>query len=339
MSVQQKRRKRPTLKSIADRTGLAITTVSKALRGKGNLNEDTIALVRSVAAEVGYHPDLTGVGLRTGRTYVIQVAFNRGIEISDFERQIMSGVASALRETPYEPSFYMAFPGDDEIGAFRSLVRNGRADGVIFADIRPQDRRVKLLQELEFPFVTHGRTVDLPAHAFYDFDNEKFAYLAAKHLAKKGRKKIAIACQDPSLTFFGHAMDGLRRAAREDSLEIELLIPTSSEVQYSSAIYQVCMDAIASDCLPDGIISSSDIGTLAIVSALANGGAKLGHDVDIVSRKTSSILNFSVPTVDTISEDLADAGEKMAKLLLQRIAGELPEKLQIIDEPIPDWRN
>ncbi|EFO29387.1 transcription regulator aglr [Roseibium sp. TrichSKD4] len=330
-------RKRPTLKSIAERTGLAVTTVSKVLRGQGNFSNDTIKRIQQVAEEIGYRPDRSGVGLRTGRSYVISVAFNQSEDISDFERQIVSGVASALHETPYQLSLNVTFPGADEVAAYRNIAEFRRADGIIFADTFPDDARVKLLQNLDFPFVTHGRTKLSEPHAFYDFDNEKFAYLSALRLASNGRQRIAIASEDVGLTFYEYAMDGLRRAAQETGVSVSVLRPAPGVKTYAAAIHEGVRAAVAQNELPDGIISSSDIGTLAILDALAIEGIKVGTDVDVVSRKTSSILDFCQPRVDTISEDLAEAGEVMARLLVRRIEGEAPANLQIIGEPFPDW--
>lgn len=329
--------RRPTLKSIAERTGLAITTVSKALRGDGNFSEETVKRIHQVAEEIGYRPDRSGVGLRTGRTYVIMVAFNQSEDISDFERQIVSGVATALRGTRYELSLNVTFPGADEVETLRSIAEFRRADGIIFADTLPEDPRVRLLQELKFPFVTHGRTKLAVPHAYYDFDNERFTYLAAQRLASKGRKNVAIASRDVGLTYFEFAMAGLRRAARETGVQFGCLEPVPGITPYAGAIHEAVLRAVEAGKLPDGIISSSDIGTLAMVDALMSAGVEVGRDVDIVSRKTSSILDFCRPRVDTISEDLAEAGEIMARLLIRRIEGEAAQNLQLIGEPFADW--
>jgi len=328
---------RPTLKSISQRTGLAITTVSKALRGNGNLSAGTIKRVHDVAREIGYRPDRAGVGLRTGRTFVITVGVDHSDDISDFERRIVTGVSSALSDTSYELSLTPIFKDTNQVDLFRSIAASRLADGVIFTNTTPDDARAKLLTEMDFPFVTHGRTKLATPHAYYDFDNEKFVYLAAKRLIEKGRKNLAIAAGTMGLTYIEHARAGLRRAAKEGGVEVCELDPLAGVTPHGAALYASVISAAQTGKLPDGIISSSDIGSLAMIDALTESGLVVGRDVDIVSRRTSTMLDFCRPRIDTISEDLIEAGETLAKLLMRRIDGDAPEGLQIVGAPIVGW--
>lgn len=329
---------RPTLKSIAERTGLAITTVSKALRGDGNFSAETVQRIRQVANEIGYRPDRSGVGLRTGKTYTITVAFDHSEDISDFERQIVSGVASELSGTRYELSLTPVFKGMNEVRLFRGIAAMRRADGIIFTNTSPQDARARLLMEMGFPFVTHGRTALQPQHPYYDFDNESFAYFAARRLAAKGRRRLAYTSGSTGLTYLEHTLAGLERAASETGVEIGQVFPSSGVSPYAAALHQAICDAARADRLPDGIISSSDVGTLAMVDALHGAGVAIGRDIDIVSRKTSSILDFCHPRVETVSEDLMEAGRVLARFLLRSIDGEPAEDLQIVGAPVFSWR-
>lgn len=328
---------RPTLKSIAEKTGLAITTISKALRGDGNFSAETIRRIHQVADEIGYRPNRSGVGLRTGRTYIITVAFDHTEDISDFERQIVSGVASQLSGTRYELSLTPIFPGMDEVELFRSIASLRRADGIIFPNTSPDDPRVRLLADMKFPFATHGRTQLRTPHPYYDFDNESFCYLAARRLAGKGRRRLAFATGSPGLTYFQHALAGLDRASRETGVTIGRLDPHVGTAPYAARLHEAVEAAARAGRLPDGIISSSDIGTLAILDALYNAGIEVGRDIDIVSRKTSSILDFCHPRVDTVSEDLTEAGRILARFLIGSIDGLPAEDLQLIGAPLPNW--
>ncbi|MBC7479941.1 MAG: LacI family DNA-binding transcriptional regulator, partial [Pseudorhodobacter sp.] len=62
---------RPTLKTIAAETGLAIATVSRALKDAPDIGEETKRRVRETAERLGYRPNRAGVRLRTGKTNVI----------------------------------------------------------------------------------------------------------------------------------------------------------------------------------------------------------------------------------------------------------------------------
>jgi len=64
---------RPTLKTIARISGLAVTTVSRAMRDESDIGADTKELVARIAEAIGYVPNRAGLRLRTGRTNVISL--------------------------------------------------------------------------------------------------------------------------------------------------------------------------------------------------------------------------------------------------------------------------
>ena len=96
---------RPTLKSLALGLGLSVSTVSKALKGASDVGAQTIAAVRQAAAEAGYEPDLRGVKLRTGRTFLLYyqkaVAPMQDVPDAIVAAQIET-IASSLTGTPYQ---------------------------------------------------------------------------------------------------------------------------------------------------------------------------------------------------------------------------------------------
>ena len=328
---------RPTLKLIAERSGLAITTVSKALRGQGNLNADTVKRVQAIAEEIGYSPNRAGVRLRTGQSSVIAVAIDHADDISDFERRIVDGISAALHKSSYELTLLPIFPETDQCTLFERLVTNRQADGIIFNNTTPDDPRVTLLTELDFPFVTHGRTSLPVPHPFYDFDNECFTYLAAKRLIDKGAHTIGLALAAEGLTYFGHAEAGLARAAKEAGVKVQHLLVKAGDRSFAQTLHDLITHSDRCDAIPEGIVSCSDIGTLALIDACETLGRSVGKDIHIVSRRTSSLLDFCRPRVDTVTEDLSDAGERLAQLLLRRLSGEAATNLQVIAAPLPSW--
>src|SRR5689334_14206144 len=64
---------RVTLRTVATTLGLSITTVSRALKEGPEVNRETIELVKRVAGELGYRPNLGGLNLRTGKTHAIGI--------------------------------------------------------------------------------------------------------------------------------------------------------------------------------------------------------------------------------------------------------------------------
>jgi LacI family transcriptional regulator len=323
---------KPTLRTISELTGLAVTTVSRALSNAPQLSLETRERVRKVADEIGYLPDRAALRLRTGRTNVISLVLNPHQEILDFGNSILKGLTLALRGTPMHLIITPTFENMSLTEPIEFIVRNRLADGIIFTRTEPFDPRVRLLLENGFPFVTHGRTEFSTPHAFVDFDNSAFAYEATRKLIARGRHKITMILPPRRLTFGQHLLHGFMSAVREAGVDYE--IPTAVTLDSPAGmIRQYVVARAAEPAPPDAYVCGGEVSALATISALAGRGFVLGREYDIVAKQTSRLLTDIEPEVETIYEDLAAAGETMGSLLVRAIAGAAPEELQVLQSP------
>jgi LacI family transcriptional regulator len=323
---------KPTLRTIAELTGLAVTTVSRALGGAPQIALETREKVRRVAAEIGYLPDRAAQRLRTGRTNVISLVLDPHDEILGFGTSLVSGLTDALRDTSYHLVITPHFANMPAIEPVRYIMRNRMADGIVFSRTEPFDTRVKLLLENGFPFISHGRTELAAAHPFVDFDNYTFAYEATKRLIAQGRKRLAIILPPRRFTFFQHIQYGFMSAVRENGVDFE--IADSIDLDSPSADIQAhVFHRVGEPDPPDGFVCSGEVSALAVMAALSDRGLVPGFDIGIVAKQTSGLFNLVRPRVDTIYEDIADAGLQMGQLLLRRIADAPASDLQSVQQP------
>lgn len=323
---------KPTLRTIAEITGLAVTTVSRALGGAPQIALETREKVRRVAAEIGYLPDRAAQRLRTGRTNVISLVLDPHDEILGFGSSLVSGLTAALRDTSYHLVITPHFANVPTIDPVRYIMRNRMADGIVFSRTEPFDERVRLLIENGFPFICHGRTELTTPHPYVDYDNFTFAYEATKLLIAKGRRRLAIILPPRRFTFFQHIQYGFMSAVREAGVDFEVadgidLDSPSAEIQ--ARVFR----RIAEPDPPDGYVCGGEVSALAVMAALSDRGLRPGSDVGIAAKQTSGLFDLVRPRVDTIYEDIADAGMQMGRLLLRRIADEPVANLQSLQRP------
>ena len=323
---------KPTLRTIAEMTGLAITTISRAMNNAPELSQETRERVQKIAAEIGYVPDRTALRLKTGRTHVISLILDPHDEILGFGQSMVSGLTEALRDTSYHLVITPNFRNIEPIEPIRYILRNKAADGVIFSRTEPDDARVKLLLESNFPFVSHGRTEFETQHPYVDYDNFSFAYHATKRLVSKGRKKLTIMLPPPRFTFGRHLHDGFMTALAETGADYDFcegvtLDSTADEIRQATSARR------QRPAPPDGYICSGDASALAVMAGLTDVGITIGREADVVAKQTSGIFSQVRPKVDAIYEDTALAGKQMGELLLRRIQGEPAEALQILHHP------
>jgi LacI family transcriptional regulator len=323
---------KPTLRTIAEMTGLAITTISRALNNAPELSAETRERVQKIAAEIGYVPDRTALRLKTGRTHVVSLILDPHDEILNFSSSLVSGVTEAFRGTPYH---LVITPGSNvgsPLDPIQYVLRNRMADGVIFSRTEPGDARVTLLLDNDFPFVTHGRTENVGCHPYVDYDNFTFAYEAVKRLHAKGRKHISMIAPPPRFTFGRHLREGVMQAARETGIAYEFETRVTLD-DSAEKIRQATIARIGQGKAPDAYVCPGDAVALAVIAGISDAGRTIGRDADVVTKQMSGIFSLVRPQVDVITEDISLAGKQMGELLLRRIRGEKPEALQILQLP------
>ncbi|WP_349236567.1 LacI family transcriptional regulator [Devosia sp. MC532] len=312
---------KPTLKTIAEMTGLAVTTISRALNNAPELAQDTRERVQKIAAEIGYLPDRAALRLKTGRTNVVALILEPEETIYGFGTNLVSGITEALRDTPYHLVITPLFRNVDPIVPVQHIVRNRMADGVIFSRAEPNDERIRYLLDENFPFAVHGRSAFSEPHPFVDFDNEAYAYHATKRLATKGCKKVSIVLPDSALTYTEHLKSGVLRGAQEAGIEAEFAADVNLS-SHSDAMRSYIIKRAQRPNPPDGYVCASELSALAIIGGLTDAGHTLGDDVHVVTKQSSFMFMQFQPQAETVPEDFVHAGRELGQILLRRINGE-----------------
>ncbi|MDK1373199.1 MULTISPECIES: LacI family transcriptional regulator [unclassified Sinorhizobium] len=323
---------RPTLKTIAFMTGLGITTVSRALKDAPDIGAETKERVRLVAKQIGYQPNRAGVRLRTGKTNVISLVLTLEEEIMGITSPMVVGISEILAGTQYHLVVTPYSSTKDPLGPIRYILDTGAADGVIISRTEPHDARVTLMTERRLPFVTHGRTEMGIVHPFHDFDNERFAYEAVRRLTERGRRRLVLLEPPPNLTFHAHMRTGFERGLKDfgaEAVSFHHVNIDHSLVAIRDAFEQLMRSVEA----PDGIVSGSGAGAVALIAGIESAGKKVGQDVDMVTKAPSDFLRWLRPEVMTMYEDIRLAGRELAKAVIGHIEGKPPETLQSLSQP------
>lgn len=331
-SIRTDGRPRSTLRTIAQATGLAVTTVSRALANDPRIAAQTREAVAAAARAQGYIPDRAAQRLRTGRTKVVQLLLSLDHEFLGFTHDLLGGLTDALQGTGYSVTLFPDVMHADRMTAVRHIVENRLGDGVVFNRTEPFDPRVRYLTEQGFPFISHGRTEFSTPHPWVDYDNEAFARAAVARLADKGRNRILMILPEPRFTFAQHLRYGLVAACRDRGIAWE----TPEAVSLSTPATEIAAylrGRLAAADAPDGVICVGEVAAIACLSALADLGLEPGRELDVVTKRASAIFDLLRPTVDTVFEDLCEAGRAMGRTLLRSMRGEAADTLHVLHAP------
>lgn len=327
---------RPTLRTVANESGFAVTTVSRALAGDPKIAEATRLRISGIAARLGYVPDRAAQRLRTGKTNVIALVLSPHEEIIGFRGSMIAGLQRVLQGTHFHIFMAPYGPDMDPMDPIRHIIRNGLADGLVFSGTAPDDPRVEYLAEAGFPFVSHGRTDSLRPHAWCDYDNTAFAAMAVDRLAGRGRRNLLLIPPNSDRTYARHMREGFLAATQRHRVGAVL----RDDLTLSSSP-QHLLHEIAPLCARqgiDGIIAPGEVAAMAAMAALSDSSDGLAGQVEVIAKQTSDTFGLYRPRIDAIFEDIRAAGETLGQLLLRRIAGEDPAALQVLHGPVANFR-
>ena len=325
---------KPTLKTIAELSGLAVPTVSRALNDAPDIGAKTKQKVRKIADEIGYVPNRAGVRLRTGRTNVVSLLLAPQSDRLIHMPQLISALAGGFRNTPYHMIVTPYFPDEDQLKPIRYIVETGSADAIVLNQIEPRDPRVAYLMEHNFPFVTHGRTIWQNDHPWFDFDNGAFAALGVSKLVEAGRKHILLI-QPPEGQNYGIEMfNGASQEAERLGVSFQKLDGANSD-DSNELIIEALSRLLRSNPRIDGVVCGSTGSGMAAVAAFEAEGRVIGRDFDLVSKEAMPMLKLFRPEIIAIYEDVSRAGEFLSRAAIQAIRDPSEPSMQYLDVPGP----
>jgi LacI family transcriptional regulator len=327
--MDQNQEKRPTLRTLAEITGLGISTVSQALRDSPEISEDTRKRVRLAAQQVGYRPNRAGVRLRTGKSNVITVVLNPQDGGSGFFANLIYGISDAMAGTPYH-LVVTPYSLSDPMAPIRYIVETNSADGVIISRTQADDPRVRYMTENNMPFATHGRTDMGIEHCYFDYDNEGYALTAVQHLASLGRNRLVVVGPPQNLNYFGHIQHGFQAGLARHGLQGFSLGHVNSDSDVKD-LRDAGRELGRRSDFPNGIVCSSSPSAVAIAKGMQDVGKVIGRDFDVVTKPYSDFIALAAPDIIGLNEDFHLAGYELAKMLMARIDGADAKDLQKIE--------
>src|SRR5690606_13259066 len=137
------------IRRLAQQLNLSIGTVSRALNGKPDVNEETRRRVLEAAAEIGYAPNQAGRALRKGSTGVVGFMMQTGSEITGegdvFFMSVFDGVQTVLARHQLDLVVLLCSSEQDSTEYMKRIVARGIADALIISATKRVDHRIDFL--------------------------------------------------------------------------------------------------------------------------------------------------------------------------------------------------
>jgi LacI family transcriptional regulator len=324
-----------TLKDLAAKLDLSITTVSRALAGYGDVAESTRRRVLQAAEEMGYVPDVTARRLRKGRTDTIGFVMpTPGPRYSDpFFSELLNGIGNEAAKHNFD-LLVSTHPPDtpEEQVAYRRMVEGRLVDGLLVVRTRMQDQRITYLSKIGFPFVSFGRSdLDLD-FAYVDEDGCRGLEMVTQHLIDLGHHRIAYLSAPDNLMFCFYRKSGLDAALRRNGLNLppEYCIIGDLTQQGGFKAMNRLLDLSPP---PTAVLSCNDLMALGAISAARRRGMVIGRDIAIAGFDDIPLAEHSHPPLTTVRQPIYAIGRQICDMLIRLIQGKDVTERHVLLQP------
>lgn len=313
------------LKELSESLGLSQTTVSRALNGYPEVNEETRRRVMDAARQHNYRPNTRAKSLATGRAmavgHVIQLSTKHEI-VNPIFADFIAGAGEIYTQAGYD--MVLSIVSDAEVAkAYRDLRSKGTVDGVIVHGPRLNDPRIRLLRDIGLPFVVHGRSTGatLP-YSWVDVNNRRAFERATEFLLDLGHTCIALVNGLEQMDFAVRRRTGYEAALARRGIVPDQRLMRSEEMTEGYG-YRVANELLASPKAPTAFLCSSLISALGVRRAVEDRGLRMGRDVSIVTHddELSYLRNGEdVPIFTATRSSVREAGRRSAAMLLDIVS-------------------
>jgi LacI family transcriptional regulator len=323
-----------TIKDIAKRVGLSVTTVSRALNDFDDVSAETKELIRRTADEMGYVPNSLAQRFQKRKTDTIGLILPTfGPRFSDpYFSELLAGIGNKAAHQGYDLLVSTRAPGDEELLAYRQMVQGHRVDGLVVVRTRQHDERIEYLRSVKFPFVAFGRVEGELDFPFVDEDGAYGMRLVADHLVSLGHQRIACIASPPELTFSQYRLDGLRSRLQELNAPLDSSLVRIGDLTQRSG-HEQAAELLELPKPPTAIVAFNDLMAFGAISAVQDRGLVVGSDISITGFDNIPMSAHSHPPLTTIDQPIYQIGSMVCEILVQCVRGETLEQKQVLLRP------
>jgi LacI family transcriptional regulator len=331
---------RVTIKDVAKKVNLSVTTVSRALHDHDDVNPQTKKRIIEAAKEMGYTPNIFAQRLQKQSADAIGLVLPTfSPRFADpFFSELLTGIGNKAAELGFDLLVSTRAPGEQEIETYKNLIDGKRVDGFIIVRTRVFDPRIEYLISQNFDFVAFGRSESSTDYAYVDEDGYFGMQLIAEHVAELGHTQIGCITSNPDLNFTRYRMMGLQDSLSKHHITLnEKYIRIGDLTQKSG--YEQTLELLQSPDPPTAIVAFNDLMAFGAMSAAQELGLTVGHDLSVTGFDDIPMAEFSHPSLTTVSQPVYKIGSLLCEMLIHKILGEPEDRQQIVLKPLLEKRN
>lgn len=331
--------KLPTIKEIAKRLNVSVSTVSRALSNHPRIGLRTKTRVQELAKELNYEPNPKAISFKQKKTYVVGVILPYIRE--EFFSEAISGIETAALEHDYTILFGQSYDDPERERKVVEAMKKQRVDGLIIS-LSKETNRYEHLQALEkynIPVVYFDRVPPFEkAHKVY-CNLYKGTVEMVNWLFSRGYKRIALITGPDKLAASKERLNGYIEGVSRKKMKVDMQLVEKTDLSKEST-YEAMKKLLSLKHPPNAVITFNDYVHMDAVQYAQQQKIHVNKDIVFVSYANLPITHYTAhPPLVSIEQYPYGQGERameiMMKILDERHGNEAEQEVYYKEEMMP----
>lgn len=308
--------KEVTIRDVAEKAGVAISTVSRVVNGLDRVGVKTKSKVNEAIKELGYVRNSIAASMKTGLTNMIVVI------VPDIINEFYTSVIQGVEDVAIKNGYYtLVFSTNDSYLKESELFSGNFGKIIDGAIIIPSHDNLSYYKNLNKPIVVIDRYVANSGLDAVVIDNFKGTYLLTKELIDAGHRDIAYLSGSLEFNIGSDRLQGYQAAMIEAGIPIKeenIIIDT----WFSDSGYRITKKLLTRDKKPTAILASNNLLCIGSLEALIEEGVAIGKNFSLVGFDDSLVARLFKPGITVIKRPTSEMGRIGAKKLIGKLQNE-----------------
>ena len=315
------KQRRTSLKDLADKLGVSIATVSRALRNSHEVGEEMTRKVKQLAKELNYRPNPFAQSLRKEAPRVIGVIVPN--LVTHYYAAVLDGIEDYASKLGYSVISSNSHEDHEREAQALDNFLNMHVEGIIacLAQDTTDYSHFEQLHKMGVPLVFFARCCLEDMFSQVVGNGDVAAQEATQHMIETGSRRVAFIGGPNHLDMVRRRKHGYLEALRENRIPIDRDLVVCDKIDFDVA-RNATLRLLEGENPPDAILAFNDIITYAAFDAIKSKGLRIPEDVAIIGFTDGDTAAFVTPRLSAIMDQAHVQGTKACQLLMKSINGD-----------------
>lgn len=311
-----------TIKDVARRAGVAVSTASVALSRSAPVSDEVIAKVEAAVREIGYVPHGGARSLRMGRSRLI------GLILPDVTNPHFAKVANVVENAclaaGYMVAVYSTSEDDDRERQILTMMRMQRVEGLIIIPTRSDAAHgARVAKQIHVPTILLDTFVDGLPYDVVKLDNVAAGRMATEYLIGLGHVRIAATRGRDNVATGEDRLRGYAEALEAHGLPLDKSLIVEGRFDQGVA-HDSIIRRMHEPNPPTAVFALSNMMTLGVLMALREEGFSVPGDMSVIGIDDLDFAEIMNPPPTVVAAPVYEMAQASIAALLAEIDSKAP---------------